>query len=140
MGKANLDRVRHLLGSIAEAEQRLRQLGQMPEAEFLSDFRNTESAKYLFVVAIEAAIDVCNHLVAKQGGRSPRDYADCFQVLAEMGILRHDFAERLAQMARFRNLLVHLYWQVDNRRVYQVIRDDLLDLEAFRQAILGWLG
>jgi uncharacterized protein YutE (UPF0331/DUF86 family) len=37
------------------------------------DFRNTESAKYLFIVAIATAIDLCNHIVAQQGGRAPLD-------------------------------------------------------------------
>lgn len=140
MGKINFDRVRYLLGSIAEAESRLHKLGQLSQEEFLSDYRNTESAKYLFITAIEAAIDLCNHLVSKRGGRAPDDYADCFQSLAELGVIESNFAQCLAQMARFRNLLVHLYWQVDNQRVYQIIQNDLPDLAAFRQAILEWLG
>lgn len=45
-------RVRELVGVITDAIHRLRELGAMPEAEFLADFRNTESAKYLFIVAI----------------------------------------------------------------------------------------
>jgi len=139
MSPINLERVRQRLGSIAEAESRLAQLGALAEVEFLADFRNTESAKYLLVTAVEAAIDLCNHLVAKQGGRSPQDYADCFQVLAELGVIGGDFAQRLSQMARFRNLLVHLYWQVDNQRVYQIIQNNLSDLKSFRQAILEYL-
>jgi len=55
-------RIRNLLGNIAEAQGRLRELGELPEAEFLGDYRNTESAKYLLIVAAEAAIDVCNHI------------------------------------------------------------------------------
>jgi uncharacterized protein YutE (UPF0331/DUF86 family) len=42
-------------------------------------------------------------------------------------------------MSRFRNLLVRVYGQVDNRLVYQVIQEDLDDLEAFQQAILDWM-
>jgi uncharacterized protein YutE (UPF0331/DUF86 family) len=42
-------------------------------------------------------------------------------------------------MSRFRNLLVRVYGQVDNRLVYQVIQEDLDDLEAFQQAILDWV-
>ncbi len=38
-------RVRDLLGSMADAQRRLRELGRLSEAEFLSDYRNTESAK-----------------------------------------------------------------------------------------------
>jgi len=43
-------------------------------------------------------------------------------------------------MARFRNLVVHLYWPVDNRLVYRAICEDLEDLETFGQEILDWLA
>ena len=139
---ANVDpiRIRDLLGNIADAQRRLRELGQSSEADFLGDYRNTESAKYLLIVAVAAAIDLCNHIVARQGGRAPQDYADCFAILTELGITTPDLAARLQRMARFRNLIVHQYWQVDNRRVYHIIQDDLGDLDAFRQQVLTWLA
>ena len=40
---------------------------------------------------------------------------------------------------RVRHLLVHLYGQVDDGRVYDIIHDNLGDLDAFRSAIVGWL-
>lgn len=133
-------RVRDLLGNIADAQRRLRELGQLSEADFLDDYRNTESAKYLLIVATEAAIDLCNHIVACQGGRPPQDYADCFAILVELNVIDSHLVDRLKRMARFRNLIVHLYWRVDNRRVYQIIQDDLSDLDAFRQQVLDWLA
>lgn len=133
-------RIRDLLGNMAEAQRRLRELGRQSEADFLADFRNTESAKYLFIVATEAAIDLCNHIVARRGGRAPQDYADCFVVLAELDVVTPELVNRLKQMARFRNLIVHLYWRVDNARVYQIIQDNLDDLDMFRQQVLTWLN
>ena len=122
--------MRTLLGAIAAAEHKLRQLGDLAEAQFLSDFRNTESAKYLLVVASEAAIDICNHIVARQEGRAPEDYANCFEVLVELTVLDRQLAGRLQQMARFGNLLLHLYNKVDNRRVHQFIHTSLSELDA----------
>lgn len=139
MKKVDVIRVRDLLGNIAEAQTRLRQLGSLSEAEFLADYRNTESAKYLLIVATEAAIDICNHLVARQQKRAPQDYADCFGVLSELNIITPDLTGRLQSMARLRNLIVHLYWKVDNRRVYGVIHLNLGDLDAFRQQIGAWI-
>lgn len=133
-------RIRDLLGNIAEAQGRLRELGQLSEAEFLADYRNTESAKYLLIVTTEAAIDLCNHIVARQGGRAPQDYADCFAILTDLKVIKPDLAKRLKQMARFRNLLVHLYWKVDNQRVYQSIQSNLDDLDTFRQQVSAWVG
>jgi uncharacterized protein YutE (UPF0331/DUF86 family) len=138
----NLDpvRLRDFLGTIADAQRRLRELGQLSAAEFLGDYRNTESAKYLLIVATAGAIDLCNHIVARHGGRAPRDYADCFVVLAELGVISTDLAERLKQMARFRNVLVHHYWQIDNQRVYDIIQNDLTDLDTFHQQVRAWVG
>ena len=132
-------RIRNMAGNLADAVRRLRELGQRSEADFLADFRNTESAKYLFIVAIESAIDICNHIVARQGGRAPQDYADCFTVLTDLGAVDSKLTDRLRQMARFRNLLVHVYSSVENSRVYQIIQEDLTDLDTFRQQVLAWL-
>jgi uncharacterized protein YutE (UPF0331/DUF86 family) len=138
--KADPIRIRELLGAMADAERRLRQLSQESEEAFLADYRNTESAKYLLIVATESAIDVCNHLVARLGGRAPEDYADCFAVLTTLGVIDADLAQRLRQMARFRNLLVHLYWQVDDRRVYRILHENLDDLSEYRRRVRDWLA
>ena len=34
--------------------------------------------------------------------------------------------------------LVHLYGEVDNHRVHQVILEDLSDLDAFREQVAAW--
>jgi uncharacterized protein YutE (UPF0331/DUF86 family) len=132
-------RLRDLLGHINESLGRLRQLSQLDQASFLADFRHTDSAKYLLIVASEAAIDMCNHVAARQAGKAPASYADCFLILAELGVITEDLASRLQRMARFRNLVVHLYGKVDNAQVYAIIRHDLGDLDDFGRAILRWL-
>jgi uncharacterized protein YutE (UPF0331/DUF86 family) len=138
MRDVDLVRIRDLMGSIGEAQSRLRELGQLPLDKFLADYRNTESAKYLLIVAVEAAVDVCNHIVARQGGRAPQDYADCFAILTDLKIIEPALTPRLKRMARFRNLLVHLYWKVDNQRIYEIIQKDLDDLDTFRQRVSAW--
>lgn len=117
MRELDLIRIRDLVGQINLAPQRLDELAALPEKEFLSDFRNTESAKYLLLVANESAIDICKHIVSRRGARAPQDYADCFTVLTELGAVSPDLAEHLRRMAHFRNLLVHLYSKVADQRI-----------------------
>jgi uncharacterized protein YutE (UPF0331/DUF86 family) len=135
LSDVNLDRLRDLAAHLRRAVRELRELGALSEAAFLADRRTVDSAKYRLIVAAEAALDICNHLVARKGGRSPADYADCMAVMAELGILDEDLAARLMRTARFRNLLVHMYAAVDDRRVYRVIRERLGDLEEYLQSI-----
>ncbi len=140
MSDLRLDRIRELAAEIRKAMAGLRGLGSVPEAEFLEDAKAVNSAKYLLIVACEAAIDICNHIAARRGGRAPEDYADCFEVLGEMKVLDGDVAMRLARMARFRNLLVHLYCKVDNARVYRTIREELGDYESYLAAVGRYLA
>jgi uncharacterized protein YutE (UPF0331/DUF86 family) len=81
----NLDRLRDLAGHVRDAVRQLREVARLPEAEFLSDRRAVDSAKYQLIVAAEAALDICNHLAARKGARSPHDYADCMAIMAELG-------------------------------------------------------
>jgi len=139
MGELDGERIRQLIGMINDSLHRLNELGNLCEKDFLSDFRNTESAKYLLIKATEAAIDICNHIVAKKGGRAPKDYADCFAILKELGVIGDNLTERLARMARFRNLIVHLYWEVNDEKVFEIIKRNLTDLEEFQQVIASYV-
>ena len=63
--------------------------------------------------------------------RAPDDYADAFRILGEIGMLSEDFVRKLIEMARFRNRLVHIYWNVDNELIYTIICEDIDDIEHF---------
>lgn len=113
----------------------LRLLEELKTEEFYAFKGNLHlisSAKYNLIVAIEAAIDICNHLISKNGYRVPDGYSDVFRVLAEQKILRSELVdERLVAMARFRNRLVHQYWAIDSDLLYSILNNNLSDFKAF---------
>ncbi|RKO67838.1 DUF86 domain-containing protein [Desulfofundulus salinus] len=99
--------------------------------EFLADEQRVAASKYYLIVATEAAIDICNHLVARLTGRAPNSYAECFNILSGEHFLSPPLAERLIQMAKFRNLLIHRYVDIDDSKVYHIICNNLDDLELY---------
>jgi len=131
----NVDRIRQIRGEINAALHKLAAYAEIPEREFLSNPEKVDSAKYNLIVAIEGAMDICNSIVARAGGRAPRDHADCFEVLRELGFLEAEFVEKLKRMAKFRNLLVHLYWKVDDRKIHEILRDDIRDIRDYLKTI-----
>jgi uncharacterized protein YutE (UPF0331/DUF86 family) len=72
---------------------------------------------------------VADHVIASEGLPQPTSFADSFVALAEAGWLAPDLARSLADAARFRNLLVHQYADVDDERVVDVLRSRLDDLD-----------
>jgi len=43
-------------------------------------------------------------------------------------------------MAKFRNRLVHLYWEIDKETLYGFIQDDLDDFKLFEQKVVEYLN
>jgi uncharacterized protein YutE (UPF0331/DUF86 family) len=139
VSEVNLDRLRELAGHVRDSVRQLRELAQSPPEVFLAEARSVNAEKYLLIVATEAALDICNHLAARRGARSPEDYADCMAIMAEIGAIDDDLKARMMRMARFRNLLVHLYARVDDGQVHHFIRENLGDLERYLASVGRYL-
>lgn len=43
-------------------------------------------------------------------------------------------------MARFRNRLVHIYWEVDDELIYSFINEDISDIEEFIKDFTDFLN
>lgn len=138
--KLDHDRVRTRLLDIAKALTRLRRFQEMSKGAFLADEDSQDIARSRLLTAIEAALSICYHLTAKQLQRVPEDYAHCFRLLGEANIIDPDLAARLSRMARFRNRLVHLYWDIDYAQVYAIINQDLNDLDEFANSVAKLLS
>lgn len=131
----NKPKLDHLLTRLGGYLSVLRGLGAVPAEQFLADQDKIGNAKYHFVVAIECGIDIANHLIASEGYRIPRDNGDSFAVLVENGIVPSRLKEPLLAMARFRNRLVHVYWDVDDRKIHDYLQTALGDLESLLRAV-----
>lgn len=140
MPRFDPERLLRLVSQMNGAVAQLQRLKTSPEDVFFSDADKIASAKYHLIVAIEACIDICNHVISKNGFRVPEDYADTFGVMAEAGALEKEFADRLKDMAKFRNRLVHIYWEVDERQIHEILRTRLGDFGAFVGALSNFLG
>lgn len=128
-----------IVGELRKSVQRLSALAGIAEDQFVTDADKVASAKYHFIVAIEACIDLCNHLISRNSFRVPEDYGDTFRVMAEVGALSPEFADVLVSMGKFRNRLVHIYWEVDDRQVHQLLCNRLQDFRRFLKEMAQYL-
>lgn len=135
----NPDVIRSRCAEIEDSVQRLESLAALPLADFLSDRDVQDIVSYRLLVAIEASLALCYHVSSRQLRTAPDDYAGCFALLGEAGILASDLTDRLKDMARFRHLLVHVYGKVDYRQVHAALQKNLGDLRAFSASIASLL-
>lgn len=117
----------------------LRELRPLTYNEFAREHILVGSAERDFQIAIQATLDIGSIILADQAVMVPRGYKDIFPELAEIGVLPPDFAQKLIGMAKFRNVLVHLYLEVDLKRVYRYLQENLGDFENFARYVSEWL-
>ena len=122
---------------ISDACDRLDRIAKTPKESFLEDQDIRDIASYRLLVAIEAALNICYHVCSKQLTKVPENYAQCFGLLGEAGIISAELSNALQRMARFRNLLVHVYFHVDDEQLYEIINHSLDDLRQFCIAIIS---
>ena len=94
--------------------------------------------KYTFVTAIEACLDIAQHVCASEGWGPPADNADALRLLGDHGVITDALAVSMRRAVGFRNVLVHEYVRVDDA-VVDARLEDLSDLEAFVRSVSGWL-
>ncbi|MCL6639360.1 MAG: DUF86 domain-containing protein [Firmicutes bacterium] len=138
--KYNQDKIIKLAFQFNKALENLDRLSGLAREVFLDDPDRVSSAKYNFLVAIEAIIDICNHIIAWNNLRPPEDYADTFRVMQEAGVFDGEFTTGLIHMAKFRNRLVHIYWEVDEELIYTYLQNNLKDLRNTLKQITGFLN
>jgi len=138
--KFDKEKITRLSSEIFNAIKRLKELAELPKDDFLTNPHLVASAKYFLVASIEGYLDMCYHLISKNRFRVPEDYADTFRVMGEEGIFDKEFVNRLVEMAKFRNRLVHIYWDVDDKMVYEILRKDIQDIEEFIEKFMKALN
>ncbi|EYE89531.1 hypothetical protein Q428_01710 [Fervidicella metallireducens AeB] len=105
------------------------------EKEYLEDEILKGAAERYLQLSIETCINIGSRIVSLEQFNHnftiPETYADVFNVLFEIGLIDEDFCNQLKGMARFRNKLVHVYWEIDNSFVYGLIKNNLEDIKKF---------
>jgi uncharacterized protein YutE (UPF0331/DUF86 family) len=117
----------------------IKKLTHLAEDEYLSDDKNIYSGRYLLQISIESCINISNHIVAREKLGIPKEYADTFKILNKNKIISGNLLEKLVLMTRFRNRVVHLYWDIDDKLVFEVMKNNYNDFLEFRKAILDYL-
>lgn len=117
---------------------------RMSPDEFLKDRIRQASTERFLHLTIESCLNIGNRILAlyqfTKPIRTPVTYADIFRELEQLGVVDRDFASRLMEMARFRNRLVHLYWELEPETVYDILQKRLEDFVAFRDKVTDFLN
>jgi len=95
---------------------------------------------HAMLVSIQAAIDVSMHLISQNNLGRPATYRETFDILSRAGLIPEELAADLSDLAGLRNVLVHIYWDLNLDEIYGILQNDLKTLKSFRDAVKALLS
>lgn len=117
---------------------------ELPYDEFANNLVYYGSTERFLQLAIESCLNIGNRLLSLiqfvKPVATPETYADIFKEMSRLGVVDHDFMQRLIKMAGLRNRLVHLYWKIDQKTLYEFLQNDLDDFKLFQQSVVAYLN
>jgi uncharacterized protein YutE (UPF0331/DUF86 family) len=107
--------------------------------DFISDFRNIDSALHRLQISIQALLDIGSYIIASLGLRTPDTNSEIIEILGEAGILPKQKVETYIKMSQFRNRIVHFYNRIDTKILHEILERELEDVKELYMKLLETL-
>ena len=136
MAPVDHGKLRSHVDFVRSTVRKLEQLRAVGRDAFMSDEVAQAAATRWLQTAVEALIDMANHVIAREGLGVPRAYSDAMEILVRERILPAERRDTFLAMVRFRNRAVHLYDEVGADEIWRILQEDLGDFDVFIRAIV----
>jgi uncharacterized protein YutE (UPF0331/DUF86 family) len=103
------------------------------------DYELRSAIERNFHLAIESALDIGEIIISAEGFEKPEDYRSVILILGIHKAIPADFAERFAEAVSFRNILVHIYEEVDIGKLHSYLQNNLGDFDEFARYIARYI-
>lgn len=131
----NIEKIKTLEKDLLNTASEIRTIIAIDEEVFIKEPKVIYALRYLLIEAVEVMANICNHLLTRMAGQVPKGYPDCFEKLSEANIITRELGEKLKKAASLRNILIHKYWEIDNRRVFRSAKENIGDFEQFLREV-----
>ncbi len=117
----NLQRIGEKLADLQKTIERLEAFKVKGREPFFSNEDNIHIFRSHFLIGMEAAINICYHLIAKLFKLTTSEYSACFNTLFEKKIISKKLEEGLIKLTGIRNRMIHRYEKID----YEFLFDNI---------------
>ena len=125
------ERIKKYVSDMAAEVEDLRGLLSRPDEELLRETHFIKALKYSMIVIAESMANVLQHVLAKRYNVVVRGFTEAFTKAKDRRLVPDDLIDRLLPFAKFRKMLVHQYWRVDDRVFLENLRAGLEDFRTF---------
>lgn len=130
-------------GKIARIDKELSYLADFKDFSFdelAKDYTTHHAVERMIEVIVNFAIDINQHIIANSAKKNlPFDFKESFLILSEIGAYPKEFANQIGKSAGLRNILVHEYTNLDEKKFYSSIKDCYRDYTLYCGYMINYL-
>jgi uncharacterized protein YutE (UPF0331/DUF86 family) len=119
--------------------QELAQYRHITAVELQNDLSRRWIIERGLIAAASLILDMANHILSGHFGQYPDTYEESLTGLETEKVIPTVLYQELKGLGDFRNVLVHLYQEIDPQQVWESYQKGMTVFPRFAQAILVWL-
>ena len=131
----DIERIKIYLDQIITETAVIANIITVADEEILCSARDLRSIKYSLIIISEAIANTLHHFLAKKFQVAVSGYREVLTKSAERNLITQKLSNSLFPFVSFRNMLVHQYWEVDDKTMLTNLRDGLDDFKLFVKEI-----
>ena len=133
------DSVTERLKELDTVLQELNQYTSLTEEDLRADMSQRWIIERGLIAAASLILDVADHILVGQYGIHTTTYEESLLRLQDKKVISESLYQNLKGLGGFRNILVHLYQDIDPRQVWESYQKGMVIFPHFAQEILHWL-
>ena len=90
-------------------------------------------------ICIECIMDISNIIISVSNKEKPDTYREIMLMMSELNVVSEKFSKRLANMAGFRNILVHDYTKIDSQVIFNILKNDIDVFVKYTVDVNKWM-
>lgn len=123
---------------------RLKQYSNIELKTFVHDDTVISATERILQLAIETCLNIGNRIISLEQVNKqikiPENYSDIFIHLAHLNIIDEGRLDSFINMSKFRNRLVHMYWDIESNLIHSCLRENISDIDYFVSVVVKYLN
>jgi uncharacterized protein YutE (UPF0331/DUF86 family) len=107
--------------------------------DYLNNYEMQLAVERSLELIIQASLDINRYLLKRIHKVNPKENAEVFLVSGQYGLLTSELGSALSEFGRFRNVLVHLYEDIDPNKVFSTIQETLAIYPIYARQITAYI-
>jgi len=136
-----IERIKDKINTIQEYLDYLE--GIVPDGfeDYKTDLKTKAACERYVEKIAEACVDLAFLIIKLKKFKLPEDDGESFKILIDNAVLPPLLAEKMKELKGMRNVIAHVYGEVDDIKVYFSLTDEISnDVNSFLNAIKLYLG